>query len=255
RGVRQGVILGLRLKVGGKIRGAFLFVLLQNLFQFLDGSRPPDGDFQGGLYLDAGGKYGNFDGGRGDVLRYDSPSVAGFIFSTSWSDSLDASDEDSDYFDVALRYSGEFNAFRLAAAVGYTDDHDESEILQGSVSIMHVPTGLFAAFQAGNKELASGAEGDLWYVTAGIEKTWLSYGKTTIYGEYGQYNDAEFEVVRGSETIDGVDDTMWGVGLVQSFDSAALDIYLQYRHVEEDDAPTSGGDELDTFLLGTNITF
>jgi predicted porin len=217
------------------------------------------GAFQNGLYGIVDGTYGNFDGGRGDLIRYDSPSVAGFILSASWSDDLNSgivSNELEDYFDVTLRYSGEFNAFRVAAGVGYTDDHDGSEIIQGSASIMHVPTGLFASFAAGNKEFGDdifgneGEEADYWYVNAGIEKTWLPYGATTVYAEYGEYGDDGIETAAVPD-FQNSSDTMWGAGITQRFDSAALDIYLQYRHVEEDDFD----DELDTFLLGTSIAF
>ena len=54
---------------------------------------------------------------------------------------------------------------------------------------MHVPTGLFASLMLGEKELDSGADADFWYLQAGIERKWFDYGATTLYGEYGQYND------------------------------------------------------------------
>jgi hypothetical protein len=44
---------------------------------------------------------------------------------------------------------------------------------------------------------------------------------------------------------------MWGAGIVQSIDAAAMDVYLQYRNVEEDD----GDDAFTTFVLGTKIRF
>ncbi|MBX2805877.1 MAG: porin [Hyphomicrobiales bacterium] len=203
--------------------------------------------FQNDIYTEfTAGSYGNFDGGRGDLIRYDSPSIAGFILSASWSDDLNvetndfqvADSDDDEVWDVTLRYSGEFNAFRLAAGIGYTDEGNGDDIIQGSASIMHVPTGLFASFSAGEKEFDGGDSDDYWYINGGVEKTWLSYGATTVYAEYGEY-------------ADGDDDTMWGAGLTQRFDAAALDIYLQYRHVEEDD----GDDEFETFLLGTSIAF
>jgi predicted porin len=200
------------------------------------------GAFQNDIYGLVGGSYADFDGGRGDVIRYDSPSVYGFILSASWSDDLDnaPSANGDEFWDVTLRYSGEFNAFRVAAGIGYSEEEvgtGTTEILQGSASLMHIPTGLFASFSAGESD--DGGEPDsYWYANAGIEKQWLPYGKTTLFGEYGEYEDDE-------------PDTLYGVGLTQSFDAAALDIYLQYRRIEEDD----GDAELDTFLLGTTIKF
>ncbi len=196
----------------------------------------------GNVYLDSSEEYtsatsySNLDGGRGDAIRYDSPAIYGFILSASWSDDLDG-DGNGDYWDVALRYSGEFNAFRVAAGIGYSELEDgDKERLVGSASIMHVPTGLFAAFQAGEEEVGPNTD-DFWYVQAGIEKTFLPYGATTIYAEYGEYND-------------GDDDELYGFGVTQSFDSAALDLYLLYRHVEDE-----SDDKDEFFLLGGKINF
>ena len=64
---------------------------------------------------------------------------------------------------------------------------NDFETLNGSVSVMHVPTGIYGAFAAGRREV-EGIEEDatFWYAQLGIEKKFLPYGSTTIYGEYGQ---------------------------------------------------------------------
>ncbi len=194
------------------------------------------------------GSYGDFNGGRGDYLRYDSPSIYGFILSATWSNDPDSSTDasgtsDNEYWDVTLRYSAEYNAFRVAAGIGYTyweqTGGGDYEIVQGSGSIMHIPTGLFFSFSTGNRDTAgSSTDEDYWYINGGVERAFTSRGKTTFYGEYGQYED-------------GDDDTMYGLGVVQAFDAAAMDIYAQYRHVEEDD----NQDSFQTIVLGTKIKF
>jgi hypothetical protein len=204
------------------------------------------GAFQNTTYTNlTAGSYRDFDGGRGDFLRYDSPSIYGFILSTSWSNDPDSSSDttvvsDDEYWDVTLRYSGEFNAFRLAAGIGYTSLNDgDDDIVQGSASVMHIPTGLFFAFSAGELDTPTGIfDESYWYITGGVERGFLHYGKTTFFGEYGAYDD-------------GDDDTMWGLGITQTVDAAALDLYAQYRNVEEDD----DDDSFDTFLLGATIHF
>ena len=128
--------------------------------------------------------------GRNDAIRYDSPSIYGFIASATWGD--------NDYYDVALRFAKEWNSIKIAAAIGYSsidpqtplvlggDDLDASlgqpsEFLSGSISVMHVPTGLFINFAAGQKELKDedDAEGSFWFTQGGIERNWFGYGKTT----------------------------------------------------------------------------
>ena len=50
--------------------------------------------------------------GRTELLRYDSPTIGGFVASASIG-------EAGDYWGVMLRYAGEFSGFRVAAGIGY----------------------------------------------------------------------------------------------------------------------------------------
>lgn len=136
--------------------------------------------------------------------------------------------------------------------------------LGGSLSVMHEESGLFVSAGAGRKTdelldqtaLFSGTGADdeqsFWAIQAGIEKKFNSYGKTTIYGEYYSYDGGADQ----RRNIDGVDGgaadalnpfaaggdsaiwssgvDMYGVGIAQGFDSAALLVYLSYRHYEAD---------------------
>ena len=158
--------------------------------------------------------------------------------------------------DVALRFKKEWNSIRIAAAASYVDADEttgasalgEFEQISGSVSVMHIPTGIYGAFAAGRKEFDSQAkEPEFWYAQAVIEKRFFSYGATTLYGEYGQYNefnnvDSEFD--------------RWGIGFVQAFDSAALEIYGKAQFFDGN----TGGDEdddgdLTLLMLGSRIKF
>ena len=60
-----------------------------------------------------GGAVGDCNGLTENVIRYDSPTFHGFSVSASWGE--------DDMWDVAARYSGEFNGFKLAVAAAYTD--------------------------------------------------------------------------------------------------------------------------------------
>jgi predicted porin len=193
----------------------------------------------------------NLDAGRNDVVRYDTPTIYGFILSTSWGD--------NDYGDVALRFKKDFGAVRLAAAISYQwDDQDAVqtatfETLGGSISAMHVPTGLYASFQAANREYDSptdwNEEKSFWYVQAGIERKLLSCGATTIYGEYGLYTN---EYSANDET----EATRWGIGLNQRIDAAAMDIYANATFWSFDDSATTvDPEDLTTVLIGSRIKF
>jgi predicted porin len=201
----------------------------------------------------------NFDGGRDDVIRYDSPSIYGFIVSASWGD--------NDYADVALRFKKEFNSIRIAAAVAYQWDETEDagvgtttitpafEALTGSISVQHIPTGIYGAFAAGSKEftdLVNRDDATFWYAQLGIEKKFLPYGSTTVYGDYGIYKDTAFN---GSEA------ERWGLGAVQKFDSAALEVYAQATFWSFDGTgplasqDLSDAEDLTTVMIGSRLKF
>ena len=90
---------------------------------------------------------GTYEFERNNAVRYDTATVGGFQASAAWGE--------DDRWDVALRYAGELSGFRLAAGIGYgvgtdvgsgdvTGTIEERRILGGSVSVLHVASGLFA---------------------------------------------------------------------------------------------------------------
>ncbi|WP_295557060.1 porin [uncultured Hyphomicrobium sp.] len=220
------------------------------------------------LLGDSGDQPGDGDR-RQNTVKYESPTFAGFTASASWGE--------DDVWDIALRYAGEFAGFKLAAGIGYgkiTDGpetkiecpsrgggapHDEDcQQVGGSISIIHEATGIFVNFGAGQKkdDVLSGAEifvgtnpddkDAFWAVQAGIEKKFNSLGKTTIYGEYFDYegssqnrtladDDAVNPFAPGSRAaIWDTGLTVYGAGIAQGIDAAAMVLYLSYRHVEAD---------------------
>lgn len=219
------------------------------------------------LLIDSGDQPGEGDR-RQDSIKYESPTFAGFTASASWGG--------DDYWDIALRYAGEFGGFKVAAAVGFlqiTDGPETKHECQargggiprdedcqhfgGSFSVVHESTGLFLNAGAGTvtddvlnttaRFAGTNAddEANFWSVQAGIEKKWLPLGKTTIYGEYYDYEGGAIN--RGITAGDAVNipgfgaSSIWntglqvyGFGLAQGLDNAATVLYLSYRHVSAD---------------------
>lgn len=133
-----------------------------------------------------------------------------------------------------------------------------------SGSVMHVPTGLYLFGAYGfvedeNRRLlfALQTDGvirdaddrdDFWYVQAGIEKNFFGLGSTTIYGEFyqgnagaGLRNGGVRDLAVLFPTV-GFDDVLitnstlevWGFGLVQQIDAAAMDLYIGFRNYSGD---------------------
>src|SRR5499427_9365440 len=167
--------------------------------------------------------------GRTELVRYDSPSWHGFIYSASVA-------EAGDYWGTMIRYANEFQGFRLAGTVGYervtdistpgvvdpanaafTGNRPDITVWGFALSAMHVPTGLFvqghynhADFGGNVIGAASGYWGESttnkkpanqWIIQAGISKNWFGYGNTSVYGEYGVANDWGADITTGGTTI------------------------------------------------------
>jgi hypothetical protein len=200
-----------------------------------------------------GGVAGDCDGYPSNVIRYDTPTIAGFSASASWGE--------DDAWAVSARYAGEFNGVKLALGTAYNENRDENgpaglgrprgfegAAFQIGGYLQHVPTGLFV-YGAYAKEYVNSPntvagfnkpEGDMWYVKAGIRQKWNPLGHTVIYGEYGEDDDkmdtALFAAAggAGAGAISGASTSLerYGVGLVQEIDAAAMAIWVAWRHYE-----------------------
>jgi hypothetical protein len=154
---------------------------------------------------------------RTQLVRYDSPTIAGFIYSASIA-------EDGTYWGTMLRYANEFSGFRVAAGIGYENatqrpaslspNQGPNDLLKPApnvqawgigLSALHVPTGLFAQghymhadFDEDNPGSGSSAgafwgqtapgriPAQQWLIQGGITKNWFGFGNTAIFGEYSR---------------------------------------------------------------------
>jgi hypothetical protein len=203
-----------------------------------------------------GGVGGDCNGGTLKAVRYDSPVFGGFSVSASWGE--------DDFWDVAARYAGEFGGFKVAAAVAYDETTDgfspNLDYFQAGLYVQHVPTGLFAygAYGLLDQNNAS-PEGETYYVKGGVRERWTPLGHTVLYGEYMNIQDqftpgmkldgsnggaagftpagAACNSVGGlaaCEDVVGSEFRMYGVGVVQEIDAAAMSLWVSYRHFEGD---------------------
>jgi predicted porin len=282
--------------------------------------------------LQAKNFFNAMDSTRIEAIRYDTPSIFGFILSTSFGQ--------NDFWDVALRYQKEWSSFRIAAGVGYTWSSGliadnalqtgskeseqttgvpwgqagqyfstcrplqgngtgllqtvsgaalnsnscvttKSQVIAGSVSVMHMPTGLYTTWAAGTRHLEDtpsqllynlNKDATYWYGQAGMTKRVFEPGATTVYFDFAQYKDyavgdnygtslgeplatAALGGFTGIVTSSNVD--RWGVGVVQAFEGAALELYTKYEHYSYDattrqaNVPQTGGATAQVFGILT----
>ena len=242
------------------------------------GIREEGGDYTG---LTWGNVAWGLEGYKGDFIRYDSPVFYGFVASAAWGE--------NDGWDIALRFQKDLNTVRVAAGAGYLWVGDDSTVSlypndtvveSASISVMHVPTGLFGNLAGGRPDIAREAligpdnpdEGTMWMGQLGVEKRVTPFGAATLYGEYGEYNDLMLgysgfdgnnspSLAGGSvpaSTITGTDVSRWGVGAVQQFDTAALEMYAVFNHFDAQVKTASGETGTDPWygvVVGSRLKF
>jgi hypothetical protein len=187
----------------------------------------------------------SFDTARRNHVLYETPSLAGFT--------VQAAVGENNFWDVALRYAGEFGGFRMAGGIGHSVDEETPTFgplsltaakltdTKGSASVMHMNSGLFLSGAAGMRETdwsasfggwtATAKDSHFWHLTGGIQKNWLGFGATTLYAEYHQATDMlGYEAKKGLNSA-STESTlnMLGFGIVQKIDAADMDLFLAYK--------------------------
>lgn len=219
----------------------------------------------------------SFGNDRMEGIRYDSPTIGGFVFQAFWGE--------DDVWTAALRYAGEFGGIRVAAGIGYeAQDSSPTQTVQvdnnarnvdnewsAGLSFMHVGTGLFVQGQYARSEFLNGSDAKYWLVQGGISKNWFGPGNTSFYGEYGEATD----YIRSGPAAAGANSpaapnfvgassevNFYGVGVVQQIDAAAMELYLGWRRFDTSvsgillgDDTGNGSSDLDLVHGGARIRF
>ncbi len=238
------------------------------------------------------------------LLKYVSPTWNGFTAAADWvvTDFWDVAlryRKETHGFDVGAGIGYlqlvPGSRTRSVCSIAILDDGGDSPAcrqLLGSVSAKHLDTGLFANFgfeytldgiADDTDRFANTGVGDHELLLSGqfgIERPYLPLGKTTIYGEYYNYSGAAPTALLvgpgdplnptgvGSWAVWQSSVAIWGAGIAQGIDSAAMILYLSYKHVTGDltlrqlngveaTGPVAGApiDDLDLLLSGAVIRF
>jgi predicted porin len=220
-----------------------------------------DGLYSGDTWSALGVGQEGYYATRRNLLKYVSPTIAGFSLSASWGDNDDGdatagtTGAEHDYtWNVALRYAGEFNSIRVDGAAGYTSDEGaEVESWAVAGSIQHVPSGLYVHANYREQDLTTGGVDEAWAVQVGVAQKWSSLGKTTFWVQYAEHDNQD------KAGYDWVDGQVLSFGINQKIDAAAMELYITYWNVGADagidNGPTTEYDDLDVIMAGARIQF
>ncbi len=200
----------------------------------------------------------DFNGDPANLVRYDTPSLAGLIASVSWGE--------DDVRDAGLSYTFEDKDVLAGAIIAYTHVTGEGgapgrideDTVVGSASIRHKATGLNVTVAAGQRMFnAATVDSDgvsrqpeaakFIYLKGGWLAKLNSLGSTAFYGEYAVFNDyvsagTDAAALQSIATgpvgcarvgalcrVEGSQAEMWGFGVVQIIEAADMQIYIGYR--------------------------
>jgi len=184
--------------------------------------------FNNGLLSDIqiGDAFTNLDGlGRKFRVRYDSPTYKGFGLRTSYGGDWLAPDDGM--YDVAGVYTGDFETFALDGAMSWSrNEASDTEVLVGSVSGLHKPTGISLTFAAGQEDTDT-LSGYYGYGKLGYEHDFFDVGSTAFSIDYYRGKDFAARDSEGQSV---------GLAVVQNIDQANLSLWFLWRnHSYQDD--------------------
>lgn len=187
----------------------------------------------------------NFDGlSRKLRVRYDTPKFAGFSLSTSVGTQVVPTETDITVWDVAARYEKTIQDFEVAGAVAFSKPDGDQSLIDGSISLLHVPTGLSLTVAAAYSD-EDPADGRYGYVKLGYQTDYFEVGKTafSVDAYYG-------EDIAAAES----NSTSFGAQFVQNLDYLQTELYLGVRSYSYDEAAVEFDDSL-AVLAGARVKF
>lgn len=195
---------------------------------------------EGGLEI--GDVYANFDGGRTDRIRYDTPSFAGFSLATSANS--------GDAFDGGLRYSRDFQGTKVAAAFAATNPGDliagAEAVYLGSASIL-LPMGLNATFSSALQEWEDSDRDNAtnWYGKLGYKTMFYEGSSTALSVDYGETSNL---------AADNDKAKTWAVAAVHNVNDWATEFYAVWRNYKLD-SDAADYDDINVFMTGARLKF
>ena len=216
--------------------------------------------------------FNNFDDGRDDEVRYDSPTFYGFNLQAdvAQGNGNTSLQDTSGRYAVAMHYKDTIEGTQIEAGVGYENrevinpdtptgtavftDYDYQ--IAGSASVLF-PFGLSGTFSAGTRHMqvtSNGRDdpftyyGKIGYLTP---DPWFSFGKTAFGVEWGE----DFDL-----TANGDHGKMFGVAIVQNIDKWGMELFAAYRHFIVDEGANAAFAAQDVgdanlFFTGTRVKF
>jgi len=194
--------------------------------------------------------FNDFDGvGRKLRIRYDTPAYNGFVFGASIGRKVVPKPSGTTNWDMSVKYSNMHGNFNVAGALAFYDkgkgkNGKDKQGLDGSISTLHVPSGISLTF-SGAMQQQAGPDAKFFYTKLGYQTDYFNFGKTafSVDAYWGQNINA---IDSGS--------VAFGIQAVQEVDAWATQFYLGIRSYEYKDADDDYQDGM-AAIAGSRIRF
>jgi hypothetical protein len=187
----------------------------------------------------------NFDGlARKLRARYDTPSFAGFSLGTSVGTQVVPVETDVTVWDVVAKYENTVGDYQVAGGVAFSRPGDDDNLYDGSISVLHEPTGLSITVAAAYSD-EEAFDGRYGYVKLGYQADFFEVGKTAFSV------DAYFgRDIANADT----DSTAFGAQLVQNLDYYQTELFLGARSYSYEEAVADIDNSI-AILTGARMKF
>ena len=181
----------------------------------------------------------DFDAGRTNRIRYDTPKFHGAFASGSY-----GADQK---WGVAARWAGTGRGLQATAGAGIQDPSKSGVdvVYAGSASVLHEGTGLSLTYATALQEQDEGT-GQLQYVKAGWQHDFLSIGRTAFSIDFGLDKDAPG---------DGDDGRTIGLVALQNLADYGTELFAGFRSYDFDDGDGPNTSTIYVGTAGTRVKF
>ena len=193
--------------------------------------------------------FSSIDGGRDDVIRYDSPNFGGA--------SLAGSLSNGDEWQIAARYGGTFGGISVNGGIAYISGSEDvqNDQIAGSFGVKHDDSGISAFVAAGTVDFTgrpdqvtgTRPDGNQIYAKIGYDAKISDLGDTTFVIGYGETTDL---------AANGTDIELLNFGVVQHVSSIGSEIYAgASRQSGEAGNGVTNFDDLWAAYVGARVKF
>ena len=189
-----------------------------------------------------GNLFDNFDAGRADRIRYDSPDLMGLVLSASYAD--------ADIADYAARFAKDVGGYKVAAAIGYDDSTNQAtglSTINGSAGVKApFGTSLQGTYSERNFETANRDNATLWYIKLGQEfPTLVPFGVTAFSIDHAQTAD---------QALNDSEGDWWNFAAVQTIKKLATELYFNVGRYSAD-IPSTPTEDIFIAGVGARVKF